>query len=73
MLVEESSMQGNQSLPLVIAELSPRRISLGNDLNTLLLDHDQSRVDALHLIDELLGRDRSGIWLQQDRGKLLWL
>jgi hypothetical protein len=53
-LVEQSAMESNQSLPLLVGQLLSRLCLLLTYLDTLLLHHDQTRVDAFDLVDQLL-------------------
>lgn len=70
MLMEESSMKGYQSLPMVWGKLGFVRISRGLGLctvnmYTLGLHHRQSCVDALDFGGQLLLAYWPGIWLKK--------
>lgn len=67
MLMKESPVKGDEGLPLVVAQFASRGRSLGDDLDALLLNHDEPRIDSLDFIDELLSSDRSSVWLKQHR------
>ena len=71
MFVEESPMEGNEGLPLIVGKYFARGRSFSDDLNTFLFDHDEATVDALNLIDELLSGDGPRVRLQQHGGVFL--
>ena len=49
-LVKQSPMKGDESLPLFITQLGCRRALLLVDLNAFFLDHDQASVDAWRIL-----------------------
>lgn len=65
MLLQECSMKGNKSLPLIIGEATARLCTGLCDHNTLLLNHDETSLDALDLVDELLLSDSICLRLEQ--------
>jgi hypothetical protein len=73
-LVEESAMEGDQSLPLVVVKLVCR-IALGAlvvvDFDAFALHHDETGVDTLDLGHQLLLGDGTGLGLLDKLGWVL--
>lgn len=74
-LMQQGPVDGYQGLPLVVAQFRPAIELLRVNLDTLLLDDDEPRVDALHLDNELVFGDLPGLWLQEEvwrAGNAVW-
>lgn len=64
MFVQESAMKCNEGLPLFVREFGGCLRLLEADLDALLLDHDETSVNPLDLIDQLGQGDGASFWLR---------
>lgn len=71
MLMQESPMQGDKSLPLLIGQLIRCLRLRGTYLHTLLLYHNQSGIDPFDFIHQLFLADGSGLSLTKHMNLLI--